>query len=70
MDKLLVDTETEERECVSCGFSDARPVDNAAELPTRVNRPAARLVETPAESVKFIDASVSPAGDKTTEDSE
>ena len=27
MDKLLVDSETERRECVSCGFTDARPAD-------------------------------------------
>lgn len=56
MDKLLVDSETEQRECVSCGFSDARPSTGVAELPTRVSRPAARLVETPAAAVRIIDS--------------
>ena len=56
MDKLLVDTQSNSRECVRCGFSDARPVDAVPEPPTRVNRPAARLVETPAEAVRLFDA--------------
>ena len=55
MDKLVVDTESDLRECVSCGFSDKRPVDTPDELKTRVNRPAARRVETPAEAVTLID---------------
>ena len=37
MDKLQVDTERNLRECVSCGYSDERPVDGAPELRTRVN---------------------------------
>lgn len=55
MDKIAVDMQTEQRECVSCGFSDARPDGSpAAEIPTRVSRAAARLVETPAEPVTLI----------------
>ncbi len=56
-DKLVIDTETERRECVSCGFSDQRPTQAQTELRTRVNRPSrkdtsaepVRLVEPPAE---------------------
>ena len=55
MDKLAVDTDADTRECVSCGYSDSRPVDAAAEPPTRVSRPAARRVETPAEPVRLLD---------------
>jgi len=69
MDKLVIDLDTDLRECVSCGFSDPRPGTEAGranapanhsqappvELTTRVNRPAARLVETPAEPVRLVD---------------
>ena len=69
MDKILVDLDTDQRECVACGFTDARPGDKPAvaagtalppgsavpELPTRVSRPAARRVETPAEPVRLVD---------------
>jgi len=56
MDKIIVDMETQTRECVACDFSEARPEDNQArELPTRVSRAAARRVETPAEAVTLID---------------
>lgn len=55
MDKLVVDSETELRECVSCGFSDPRPRQTPGELKTRVNRPAARLVDTAAEVIKLVD---------------
>ncbi|PLW71017.1 hypothetical protein C0039_01680 [Pseudohalioglobus lutimaris] len=56
MDKIVVDMETQTRECVACNFSEARPQDNTAqELPTRVSRAAARRVETPAEAVTLID---------------
>ncbi len=59
MDKVVVDTDTDRRECVACGFSEERPADGApTELATRVTRPAARRVETEAEAVKLID----PAG--------
>lgn len=61
MDKIVMNMDTETRECVACGFSDARPKDNKAgsELTTRVSRPAARRVETPAEVITLID----PVGD-------
>ena len=57
MDKIIVDLETQTRECVACDFSEARPGDEAApgELPTRVSRAAARRVETPAEAVTLVD---------------
>jgi uncharacterized metal-binding protein (TIGR02443 family) len=66
MDKIIVDLDTDQRECVSCGFSEARPgspaakplpvpAPEAAELPTRVSRAAARRVETPAQVVTLID---------------
>ncbi len=57
MDKIVVDMETNRRECVACDFSEERPTEGGVqqELNTRVNRPAARLVETPAEAVTLID---------------
>ena len=70
MDKIVVDLETEQRECVSCGFSEGRPenhppevatgraervVGQSRELPTRVSRAAARRVETPAEVITLLD---------------
>lgn len=68
VDKIVVDLDSDARECVACGFSEARPVDAAApparngspslplpELPTRVSRAVARRVETPAEPVKLLD---------------
>lgn len=62
MDKIVVDLDTDQRQCVACGFSEARPADTessaspgAGELNTRVSRPAARRVETPAEPVKLMD---------------
>ena len=66
MDKIVVNLDSDQRECVACGFTEARPADPAAlapapavpparELPTRVSRPAARRVETPAEPVRLID---------------
>ncbi len=65
MDKILVDLDTDQRLCISCGFSEERPgmpaetavvmkSPPAAELPTRVSRAAARRVETPAEQVTLI----------------
>ena len=56
MDKMLVDSETDSRECVKCGFRDQRPADSSSEPRTRVNRPSARLVETPAEAVRIVQA--------------
>jgi hypothetical protein len=65
MDRIVVDMETDRRECVACGFSDERPEDKLArEVPTRVSRPAARRVETPAETVRLVD----PAAEKTSGD--
>jgi uncharacterized metal-binding protein (TIGR02443 family) len=57
MDKIVVDMETQTRECVSCDFSEAKPSDpkNQSELPTRVSRAAARRVDTPAEAVTLVD---------------
>ena len=57
MDKIVVDTETQTRECVACDFSEARPGDQGPqnELPTRVSRASARRVETPAEVVNLMD---------------
>lgn len=58
MDKIVVDLDTQTRECVACDFSEARPLAGAAapgELPTRVSRAAARRVETPAEAVTLVD---------------
>ena len=61
MDKIIVDMESQTRECIDCGFSEDRPTENSAatELHTRVSRAAARRVETPAEAVTLID----PAAD-------
>lgn len=53
-DKLVVDTEVGLRECVSCGFSDARPVAGVAEPRTRVTRAAARRMDTTAEVVTLM----------------
>ncbi len=62
MDKIVVDMDSEQRECVACGFSEGRPGEgrpgdpaSSTELPTRVSRAAARRVETEAEPVKLID---------------
>ena len=63
MDKIVVDLDTDQRECVACGFSEARPAEPARELPTRVSRPAARRVETVAEPVRLMDPAPAPAND-------
>jgi Zn ribbon nucleic-acid-binding protein len=57
MDKMVVDLDSDERECVACGFSEQRPGDSVAvsEVQTRVSRAAARRVETPAEVVQLLD---------------
>ncbi len=58
MDRLVIDLDTDRRECVACGFSEDRPRDDGkqpGEIPTRVSRPAARRVETPAEAITLID---------------
>ena len=67
MDKMVVDLDTDQRTCVSCGFSEARPgmptassqpstAQKPAEIPTRVSRAAARRVETPAEAITLVDS--------------
>lgn len=57
MDKIVVDLDSDKRECVACGFSEDRPEvgATATEPPTRVSRAAARRVETPAEVVTLLD---------------
>ena len=53
MDKIVVNLDTDQRECVACGFAESRPGSGAPEqqaenvgreLPTRVSRPAAEPV--------------------------
>ena len=63
MDKIIVDMETQTRECVACDFSEARPGDEAApgELPTRVSRAAARRVETPIARILALRGFETPA---------
>lgn len=68
MDKMVVDLDTDQRECVSCGFSEARPglpgedaARKPAELLTRVSRAAARRVETPAQAITLIDPQEEPS---------
>lgn len=61
MDKITVNLDTDQRECVACDFSESRPRPDTAngpqrEIPTRVSRAAARRVETPAEAVTLVDA--------------
>jgi uncharacterized metal-binding protein (TIGR02443 family) len=70
MDKIVVDLDTDQRRCVSCGFSEARPGEPASaqhettvqtppELSTRVSRAAARRVETPAQPITLVDPAAS-----------
>lgn len=62
LDKILVDLDTDLRECVACGFSEARPGDpEPEEIQTRVTRASARRVETPAQVVRLLDPSSSAA---------
>ena len=64
MDKIVVDLDTDERECVACGFREGRPVvATQEEVKTRVNRASARRVETPAEVVRLLDPSDAQASD-------
>lgn len=66
LDKIVVDMDTDQRICVSCGFSEDRPglpassplagtVQQPTELPTRASRAVARRVETPAQAITLID---------------
>ncbi|TXS93698.1 YheV family putative metal-binding protein [Parahaliea maris] len=62
MDTIVVDTRTDQRECVSCGFSEARPDAGPTrsdavppqEPRTRVNRPVRRS-DAPTEAVRLVD---------------
>ena len=67
LDKIVVDLDTDQQLCVSCGFSEDRPglpassplvvvVHKPSELPTRVTRAAARRVETPAQPITLMDS--------------
>ncbi len=62
MDKLVVDLEGNQRECVSCGYRDERPSEDQAELRTRVNRPARRQ-DAESEPVTLIQPSPRPPAD-------
>ena len=59
MDKIVVDLDSDARECVACGFSEGRPEPGlpVSEPATRVSRASARLVDAPAEAVTLIDPS-------------
>ncbi len=59
-DKIVVDSEAGLRECVHCGFSEARPLDAPAEPQTRVTRPAARRLDSKAEPVTLVDPAAPP----------
>lgn len=64
MDKIVVDLDSDERECVACGFSEARPKGpDLEEVKTRVSRPSARRVETPAQVVRLLDPRPTAASD-------
>lgn len=64
MDKIVVDLDTDARECVACGFNEGRPAAPAVEeVKTRVNRAAARRVETPAQVVRLLDPSAHESKD-------
>ena len=63
MDKIVIDLDTDTRECVACGFSDERPAAPVEEVKTRVSRASARRVETVAEPVRLMDPAPGPAND-------
>lgn len=71
VDKIVIDLETDQRVCVSCGFAEDRPglpaeaEKKSSELPTRVSRAAARRVQTPAEVITLIDPGGSRGKPKT-----
>jgi uncharacterized metal-binding protein (TIGR02443 family) len=65
MDRMVVDLDSDQRECVACGFSEARPqAPSARELQTRVTRASARRVETPAEAVTLLDPTTAGSSDR------
>jgi uncharacterized metal-binding protein (TIGR02443 family) len=55
MDRIVVSVDGEERECIDCGYTDARPEGPTQEVPTRVTRASARRVETAFEPVRLLD---------------
>ena len=55
MDRIVVHGDGDHRECIDCGFSDARPGTPSEEPLTRVTRASARRVETQAQPVKLLD---------------
>ena len=56
MDKMVVNLDTDTRECVAGGFTDERPEGpTPGEVPTRVNRAAARRVETDPQPIRLLD---------------
>ena len=55
MDKIVVDQQSDARECVACGYTEVRPKGPVAEPSTRVSRGAARRIETVAEMVRLVD---------------
>ena len=75
-DKIVVDLDTDQRQCVSCGFTEGRPEAPASsslgaagghptELPTRVGRASARRVETLAEPITLVDPDAGSKDPKT-----
>lgn len=64
MDTIVVDRDSDMRECVTCGFQDVRPTAKTpvttTEPATRVSRAAARRADTPAAVVRILD----PGDDK------
>ena len=63
MDRIVVDLDTDRRECVACGFSDERPAAPVEEVRTRVTRASARRVETASEPVRLLDPGSTSAND-------
>ena len=55
IDRTVIDAEADQRKCIECEFVEARPAAPVAVPTTRVTRPSARRVETPAENIKLID---------------
>lgn len=59
MDKIVIESASDARHCISCGFTEERPRPRneagPGEVPTRVNRASARRIETPAEAVRLVD---------------
>ncbi|MFT4767116.1 MAG: putative metal-binding protein (TIGR02443 family) [Glaciecola sp.] len=64
MDKIVVDLDSDQRECVACGFNEGRPAAPAPEeVKTRVSRASARRVETPVQVVRLLDPGSNTASD-------